>query len=114
MGGGATTTELTPAVVPAGGLGTRLARRHATLVEQRLDEHERAGVAPVGVNVVSPPARVADAEVELAAAPTRLAESSTATPTHEGVDLAHASGALAGWQLGSSRNSSAPPTQSAT
>jgi len=100
MGGGVTTTELIVAVCRAGGLGM-LQRGAAPSLAERLDELERAGAAPFGVNFVPPLGQGDPADVELAAARARLVEFFYSDPDPRVVERIHAGGALAGWQVGS-------------
>ena len=100
MGGGVTTTELIAAVCGAGGLGM-LQRGTAAALSQRIDELERAGARPLGVNFVPPLGQGTDADVDLAASRARLVEFFYSDPDPRVVKRVHAGGALASWQVGS-------------
>jgi nitronate monooxygenase len=100
MGGGVTTPELVTAVSRAGGLGM-LQRDSARPLGERIDEIEQAGAGPFGVNFVPALGQGGHADVELAASRARLVEFFYSDPDARLVELAHAGGALAGWQVGS-------------
>jgi nitronate monooxygenase len=100
MGGGVTTTELIAAVCSAGGLGM-LQRGAAPALAERIDELERAGATPFGVNFVPPLGQGSDADVELAASRARLVEFFYSDPDPRAIERVHTGGALAGWQVGS-------------
>jgi nitronate monooxygenase len=100
MGGGVTTTELIAAVCSAGGLGM-LQRGSAPSLAGRLDELERSGATPFGVNFVPALGQGDDADIELAAERARLVEFFYADPDPHPVGLVHSGGALACWQVGS-------------
>ncbi len=101
MGGGVVTAELAIAVMGAGGLGM-LQRTGPGPLADRIDRLEQAQTGPFGVNFTlyhgSPGER---AEIELAASRARLVEFFWADPDPALIDLVHAGGALAGWQVGS-------------
>jgi nitronate monooxygenase len=101
MGGGVVTPELAMAVSRAGGLGM-LQRADPTPLADRITKLEQAQAAPFGVNfVLHTPSPSDRAEVELAAGRARLVEFFWADPDPALVELVHAGGALAGWQVGS-------------
>lgn len=100
MGGGVVTPELAVAVSKAGGLGM-LQWAGVTPLADRIDRLEQAGATPFGVNFVPALGQGDQAEVELAASRARLVEFFWAEPDPRLVDLVHAGGALAGWQVGS-------------
>jgi nitronate monooxygenase len=100
MGGGVVTPELAVAVSKAGGLGM-LQRAGVTPLADRIGRLEQAGAAPFGVNFVPALGQGDQAEVELAASRARLVEFFWAEPDPRLVELVHAGGALAGWQVGS-------------
>ena len=101
MGGGVVTSELAIAVSTAGGLGM-LQRVGPGPLADRIGRLEQAQAGPFGVNFTlyhrSPGDR---AEIELAAGRARLVEFFWADPDPALVELVHAGGALAGWQVGS-------------
>jgi nitronate monooxygenase len=100
MGGGITTPELVTAVSCAGGLGM-LQRGGTRPLAERIEEIERAQAGPFGVNFVPALGQGEQSEVELAASRARLVEFFWADPDPTLVELVHAGGALAGWQVGS-------------
>jgi NAD(P)H-dependent flavin oxidoreductase YrpB (nitropropane dioxygenase family) len=101
MGGGVVTPELAIAVTRAGGLGM-LQRTDSTPLADRIGRLEQAQARPFGVNfVLHTPSPNDRAEVELAASRARLVEFFWADPDPALVELVHAGGALAGWQVGS-------------
>lgn len=101
MGGGVVTPELAIAVAGAGGLGM-LQRAEPIPLADRITELERAESGPFGVNFVLQTRGPSDrAEIELAASRARLVEFFWADPDPALVELVHAGGALAGWQVGS-------------
>lgn len=100
MGGGVVTPELAGAVSKAGGLGM-LQRAGSTPLADRIAQLEQAEARPFGINFVPALGQGDQAEVELAAAHARLVEFFWADPDPALVDLVHAGGALAGWQVGS-------------
>jgi NAD(P)H-dependent flavin oxidoreductase YrpB (nitropropane dioxygenase family) len=100
MGGGVVTPELAIAVSKAGGLGM-LQFAGVTPLADRIALLERAGAGPFGVNFVPGLGQGSQADVELAAAHARLVEFFWAEPDPALVSFVHASGALAGWQVGS-------------
>jgi len=101
MGGGVVTSELAIAVSTAGGLGM-LQRAGPDPLADRIGRLQQAQAGPFGVNFTlhhrSPGDR---AEFELAAGRARLVEFFWADPDPTLVELVHAGGALAGWQVGS-------------
>ena len=101
MGGGVVTPELAIAVSGAGGLGM-LQRAGPDPLADRIGRLQQAHAGPFGVNFTlyhrSPGDR---AEIELAASRARLVEFFWADPDPALVELVHAGGALAGWQVGS-------------
>jgi nitronate monooxygenase len=101
MGGGVVTPELAIAVSAAGGLGM-LQRADPTPLADRITKLEQAQAGPFGVNFVLHTRGPGDrAEMELAASRARLVEFFWADPDPALVELVHAGGALAGWQVGS-------------
>jgi nitronate monooxygenase len=101
MGGGVVTPALAIAVARAGGLGM-LQRADPTPLADRIGRLEQAEAGPFGVNFVLHTPGLGDrAEVELAASRARLVEFFWADPDPALVELVHAGGALAGWQVGS-------------
>jgi nitronate monooxygenase len=101
MGGGVVTPELAIAVSGAGGLGM-LQRADPTPLADRIGRLEQAQAGPFGVNfVLHTPGPGDRAEIELAASRARLVEFFWADPDPVLVELVHAGGALAGWQVGS-------------
>jgi NAD(P)H-dependent flavin oxidoreductase YrpB (nitropropane dioxygenase family) len=99
--GGVTTPELAVAVSRAGGLGM-LPHGALTSLAERIAQLERAQAGPFGVNFLLPFVdRDAPGDVELAAGRARLVEFFYDTPDPGLVELVHAGGALAGWQVGS-------------
>src|SRR5581483_7031940 len=100
MGSGVTTPELVTAVCRAGGLGM-LQRGGTRPLAERIEEIERAQAGPFGVNFVPALGQGEPEEVELAASRARLVEFFWADPDPGLVELVHAGGALAGWQVGS-------------
>jgi nitronate monooxygenase len=101
MGGGVVTAELAIAVTTAGGLGM-LQRSGPGSLADRIGQLEQAGVAPFGVNfLLYDPSQDDRAAIELAASRARVVEFFWADPDPALVDLVHAGGALAGWQVGS-------------
>ena len=100
MGGGVVTPQLAVAVSKAGGLGM-LQRAGVTPLADRIEWLQRAGATPFGVNFVPALGQGDQAEVELAASLARLVEFFWAEPDPRLVELVHAGGALAGWQVGS-------------
>jgi nitronate monooxygenase len=100
MGGGITTPALVSAVSRAGGLGMLQGGGTRPLAE-RMDEIERARAGPFGVNFLPALGQGEQPDVELAAARARLVEFFYSDPDPRLVELVHASGALAGWQVGS-------------
>jgi nitronate monooxygenase len=101
MGGGVVTPELAIAVARAGGLGM-LQRADPTPLADRITKLEQAQAGPFGVNFVLHTRGPSDrAEIELAASRARLVEFFWADPDPALVELVHAGGALAGWQVGS-------------
>ena len=100
MGGGITTPALVSAVSRAGGLGMLQAGGTRPLGE-RIDEIEQARAGPFGVNFVLALGQGEQPDVELAAARARLVEFFYSDPDPRLVELVHAGGALAGWQVGS-------------
>lgn len=100
MGGGVVTPELAVAVSKAGGLGM-LQQAGVTPLADRIEWLQRAGATPFGVNFVPALGQGDQAEVELAASRARLVEFFWAEPDPRLVELVHAGGALAGWQVGS-------------
>lgn len=68
----------------------------------RIGRLEQAGVGPFGVNfLLYDPSQDDRAAIELAASRARVVEFFWADPDPALVDLVHAGGALAGWQVGS-------------
>jgi len=101
MGGGVVTSELAIAVTRAGGLGM-LQRADPVPLADRIGQLERARAGPFGVNfTLYNPGPGDRAEIELAAGRARLVEFFWADPEPALVELVHAGGALAGWQVGS-------------
>jgi len=101
MGGGVVTAELAIAVTRAGGLGM-LQRSGPGPLADRIGRLEQAGVGPFGVNfLLYDPSQDDRAAIELAASRARVVEFFWADPDPALVDLVHAGGALAGWQVGS-------------
>jgi nitronate monooxygenase len=100
MGGGITTPALVSAVSRAGGLGMLQGGGIRPLAE-RMDEIERARAGPFGVNFVAALGQGEPPEVELAATRAPLVEFFYSDPDQRLVELVHAGGALAGWQVGS-------------
>jgi nitronate monooxygenase len=101
MGGGVVTSELAIAVTRAGGLGM-LQRTGPGPLADRIGRLEQAQVGPFGVNfLLYDPSQDDRAAIELAASRARLVEFFWADPDPALVDLVHAGGALAGWQVGS-------------
>jgi nitronate monooxygenase len=100
MGGGVVTPELAIAVTEAGGLGMLQAADPVPLAD-RIARLEQAGAAPFGVNFVPTLRQGGREDVELAAAHARLVEFFWDPPDPALVELVHAGGALAAWQVGS-------------
>lgn len=101
MGGGITTPELVGAVCRAGGLGM-LQAGGARPFAERLDEIVALEAGPFGVNFVPPLGQADDLDVvRRAASHARLVEFFYADPDTALVELVHAQGALACWQVGS-------------
>jgi NAD(P)H-dependent flavin oxidoreductase YrpB (nitropropane dioxygenase family) len=100
MGGGITTPALVSAVSRAGGLGMLQGGGTRPLAE-RIDEIEHARAGPFGVNFVPALGQGEQPDVELAATRARLVEFFFSDPDPRLVELVHAGGALAGWQVGS-------------
>ncbi len=101
MGGGVATPELAIAVSTAGGLGM-LQRVGPDPLADRIGRLQQAQAGPFGVNFTLHDRRPDDhAEIELAARRARLVEFFWADPDASLVELVHAGGALAGWQVGS-------------
>jgi nitronate monooxygenase len=101
MGGGVVTPELAIAVTRAGGLGM-LQWAGSTPLADRITQLEQAQAGPFGVNFTRYALNADDrAEVELAASRARLVEFFWADPDPALVQVVHAGGALAGWQVGS-------------
>jgi nitronate monooxygenase len=99
--GGATTPQLAAAVSRAGGLGM-LAHASLTPLADRIAELEQAHAGPFGVNFLMPFLDRSNLDdVELAAGRARLVEFFYDTPDPSLINLVHAGGALAGWQVGS-------------
>lgn len=97
--GGVAVADLAIAVSEAGALGMLgLPMVPAPMVADILDGVAKATPKPVGVNFLMP---FLDRDaVEVAAARARLVEFFYADPDPALVDLVHAGGALAGWQVG--------------
>ncbi|HLK10190.1 MAG TPA: nitronate monooxygenase [Candidatus Binatia bacterium] len=97
---GVTTPELVAAVADAGGLGMLGATRlPPPALAAALDDLSRRTTGAVGVNFLMP---FLDREcVPIAAARARVVEFFYGTPEPSLVELAHAGGALASWQVGS-------------
>jgi nitronate monooxygenase len=100
MGGGITTPALVSAVSRAGGLGMLQGGGTRPLAE-RMDEIEQARAGPFGVNFVPALGQGEQPDVELAATRAPLVEFFYSDPDPRLVELVHAGGALAGWQVGS-------------
>jgi nitronate monooxygenase len=101
MGGGVVTSELAIAVSTAGGLGMLQRTGPGSLVD-RIGRVEQAQAGPFGVNFTLYRSDPGDrAEIELAAERARLVDFFWADPDPTLVELVHAGGALAGWQVGS-------------
>lgn len=101
MGGGVVTPELAIAVSTAGGLGM-LQRAGPDPLADRIGRLQEARAEPFGVNFTLHRRTQEDlAEIELAAGRARLVEFFWADPDPALVELVHAGGALAGWQVGS-------------
>jgi NAD(P)H-dependent flavin oxidoreductase YrpB (nitropropane dioxygenase family) len=97
--GGVATVDLGVAVSEAGGLGmVGGGGLPAEDVRTRLEEANSRTSAPVGLNFLMP--FVDRAAVEVAGANARVVEFFYADPDPTLVDLAHAGGALAVWQVG--------------
>jgi nitronate monooxygenase len=102
MGGGVVTPELAIAVARGGGLGMLQRADPTTSLADRIGRLEQAQAGPFGVNfVLHTPSPSDRAEIELAASRARLVEFFWADPDPALVELVHAGGALAGWQVGS-------------
>jgi len=100
------TPPLAAAVTEAGGLGMLgAARMSAPALIAMLDDVQRRTSGPVGVNFLVP--FLDHACVEVAATRTRLVEFFLGEPEAALVDLVHNGGALAAWQVGSSREARA-------
>jgi nitronate monooxygenase len=95
--GGADSPDLALAVAAAGGLGMLTGTIGDDALRAQLDVVPTA--APVGVNFLMP--FLDRAAVETAAARSAFVEFFWDTPSAELVDVVHAGGARAGWQIGS-------------
>jgi nitronate monooxygenase len=100
MGGGVTSPELVSAVSRAGGVGM-LQRGGTRPLLERMEEIERTGGQPYGVNFVPPLGQGTPEEVERASSRARLVEFFWSDPDPAIVEIVHAGGALASWQVGS-------------
>jgi len=98
--GGVAGPDLAVAVSAAGGLGTvALHMMPGPMVAQTLDAMSERTSAPLAFNVLVP--FVDRDAVEVASSRCRLVEFFYGDPDAELVRIAHESGALAGWQIGS-------------
>src|SRR3989442_843161 len=98
--GGVATAALAIAVADAGALGMLgVPMIPADVVSQILDEVAKATTGPVGANFLMP--FLDRAAVEAAAEKARVVEFFYADPDPSLVELGHAGGALAAWQVGS-------------
>jgi nitronate monooxygenase len=95
--GGMTTADLAIAVAQAGGLGMLSGTVGHEALSAQLDLVPEG--APVGVNFLVP--FIDWAALELAAARSTLVEFFWGGPTAREIEIVHAGGALAGWQVGS-------------
>jgi NAD(P)H-dependent flavin oxidoreductase YrpB (nitropropane dioxygenase family) len=98
--GGVVGADLVAAVVEAGGMGmVATGGMPAPAVVALLDEVGRATSGPFGVNFLIP--FVAPDAVEAASTRCRLVDFYYGPPDEKLVEIVHAGGALAGWQVGS-------------